>query len=204
MVHTPKQLYSTARCWSAKRSPAAPSAADFADVTTCRLQLVRPHLTGAGARGAHIGSAECGHLGAAACRDGRSARRRHGAMPVSPLLISCPCPDGAAILADRATLTVPIRNAGTPVRARGGATCLRSAIHQGLLPARVGESVLRRKVNDPPRERCPLSVRINMLIADTPLLEGIFLVLRLSNNKDGREMCDFAHQKRNKVQRRHG
>jgi hypothetical protein len=92
MVHTPKQLYSTARCWSAKRSPAAPSAADFADVTTCRLQLVRPHLTGAGARGAHIGSAECGHLGAAGCRDGRSARRRHGAMPVSPLLISCPCP----------------------------------------------------------------------------------------------------------------
>jgi len=34
-----------------------------------------------------------------------------------------------------------------------------------------------------------------ILIADTPLWRGIFLVLQLSNNRDGREMCDFADQK---------
>ena len=34
------------------------------------------------------------------------------------------------------------------------------------------------------------------LIADTPLWGGIFLVLQLTNNKDGREMYDFADQKR--------
>ena len=33
------------------------------------------------------------------------------------------------------------------------------------------------------------------MIADTPLWGGIFLVLQLSNYKDGREMCDFADQK---------
>ena len=33
------------------------------------------------------------------------------------------------------------------------------------------------------------------LIADAPLWRGFFLVLRLTNNKDGREMCDFADQK---------
>ena len=36
---------------------------------------------------------------------------------------------------------------------------------------------------------------LRKLIADTPLWGGIFLVLRLTNNKDGREMCDFADQK---------
>ena len=36
---------------------------------------------------------------------------------------------------------------------------------------------------------------LRTFIADTPLWGGIFLVLRLTNNKDGREMCDFADQK---------
>ena len=41
----------------------------------------------------------------------------------------------------------------------------------------------------------PNKISEHVLIADTPLWGGIFLVLRLTNNKDGREMCDFADQK---------